>query len=68
MIQEVRIYICDNVPSKEDIEEAISIVKREKFIIKLMWNVRYSGTYHAMVAKDSTYESVRAQMPKVYGV
>ena len=68
MIQEVRTYVCDGTPSDEDIKEAISIVQREGFIIKLNWHKRFSGSYYALVAHDSTIESVKAQMPKVYGM
>lgn len=68
MIQEVRTYICDGTPSDEDIKEAIDIVQREGFIIRLRWHVRYSGTYFATVACDSTLESVKAQIPRVYGM
>lgn len=65
MIQEVRTYLCDDTPSDEDIKEAISIVQREGFIIRL--HIRYSGAYFATVTCDSTLESVKAQMPRVYG-
>ena len=68
MIQEVRTYICDGTPSDEDIKEAISIVQREGVVIRLQWHVKYSGTYFATVAYDSTLESVKAQIPKVYGM
>lgn len=67
MIQECKTYLCEG-PTDEEIQEALNIVKRDHIVIKLMWHVPHSGTYHAMVAFDSTLESVKAQIPKVYGI
>lgn len=69
MIQELKTYLCgEGTPTDADIQEAIDIVKRDGTVIKLMWNIRHSGTYSAFVAGNSTIESVRAQMPRVYGM
>ena len=68
MIQEVRTYVCDDIPSREDILEAIEIVKKENFIIRLTWFVQYSGRYNIMIYKDSTLSSVMEGMPKEYAV
>ena len=67
MIQEVKTYICE-YPSDEEIQEALNIVKRDNIIIKLQWHVKHSGTYHAIIASDSTIESVKKQIPRVYGI
>ena len=68
MIQECRIYVCDGIPLDEDIFKAIEIVQQNKCLIRLEWFVPYSGHYHAMVALDSTLESVKKQIPRVYGI
>ena len=67
MIQEVKTYICE-YPFDKEIQEALNIAKRDNITIKLQWHVKYSGTYHAIIASDSTIESVKKQIPKVYGV
>ncbi len=68
MIQEMKIYVCDTVPTDDDISTSIDIARNEHILIKLLWYVEYSGTYHAVIAHDSTIESVKAQMPKIYPV
>lgn len=67
MIQECKVYLCEG-PTDEEILEALDIVKRDHCIIKLQWYVRHRGIYHAIVTFDSTLESVKAQIPKVYGI
>jgi hypothetical protein len=67
MIQECKTYLCD-YPKDEDILEAMEIVKRDNCVIKLQWNIPHSGTYFAIVAHDSTLESVKKQIPRVYGI
>lgn len=68
MIQELKTYICDTVPKDDDILKAMDIVKKEHVVIKLQWYVTYSGTYNVVIAQDSTIESVREQMPKIYPI
>lgn len=68
MIQELKTYICDQIPTDTDILGAIEIVKQGGFCMKLLWNVEYSGTYHVIIAHNSTLESVKAQMPTIYPV
>ena len=68
MIQELKTYICDQIPTDGDILGAIEIVRKGHFIMKLLWNVEHSGTYHAVISHDSTLESVKAQMPTIYPV
>lgn len=68
MIQELKTYICDQIPADADILNAIKIVQEGRFVMRLLWNVEYSGTYDVIVAHDSTLESVKAQMPTIYPV
>lgn len=68
MIQELKTYICDGIPTDADILSAIELVKQGGFCIKLLWYVEYSGTYHVIIAHDSTLESVKEQMPTIYPV
>ena len=68
MIEELKTYICDRIPTDDDILQAMVIVKKERVVIKLMWNVLYSGTYHVSIAHDSSLESVKAQMQTIYPV
>lgn len=68
MIQEIKTYVCDTIPKDDDILKAIDIVRNEHILIKLQWYVEYSGTYHVVIAHDSTIESVKAQMPKIYPI
>jgi hypothetical protein len=68
MIQELKTYACDGIPTDEDIQQAIDIAQRDGCLIKLSWYVKHSGNYSAIIAHDSTLESVRAQMPRVYGI
>lgn len=68
MIQELKTYICNTVPKDDDILKAIDIAKNEHVLIKLQWHVNYSGTYHVVISQDSTIESVREQMPKIYPI
>ncbi len=68
MIQEVKTYYCDRVPQDEDIRQALDIVHRDGVLVKLQWYVRYSGTYTAMIAGDSTMADVKKQIPAVYGI
>lgn len=68
MIQELKTYICDHTPKDEDILEAMDIVKRDRCIVMIKWNVAYSGSYHVIVAFDFTLESVKEQLPKLYPI
>lgn len=68
MIQETKTYVCDTIPTDDDILKAMDIVKKEHIIIKLLWYVEYSGTYNAVIAHNSTLESVKAQIPKIYTI
>jgi hypothetical protein len=68
MIQELKTYMCDHTPKDDDILEAMKIVKNDNCVVKILWNVKYSGTYDVLVANDSTLESVKAQLPKIYPI
>ena len=68
MIQELKTYICSNSPTDEDINQALAIVKDQSFIIKFKWFVRYSGWYEATVKNEMTFEQVKEQIPKIYGI
>ena len=68
MIQELKTFICDAIPSDEDILQSIDLVKNGDFAIKLLWNVPYSGTYHVIISYNSTLESVKQQMPEIYPI
>lgn len=73
MIQELKTYVCDHTPKDDDILEAMKIVKNDGCVVRILWNVKYSGTkysgtYDVLVANDSTLESVKAQLPKIYPI
>ena len=68
MIHEVKTYFCDNIPGDEDIEQALAFARSGICWVKLCWFVHYSALYSVYVKPESTVDSVKAQMPKVYGV
>lgn len=68
MIQELKTYLCDHTPKDDDILEAMKIVKNDNCVVKISWHIKYSGTYDVVIANDSTLESVKAQIPKIYPI
>ena len=68
MIQELKTYMCNHIPNDDDILEAMRIVKINDCVVRILWTVMYSGTYDVLIAQDSTLDSVKAQLPKVYPV
>ena len=68
MIQECKTYLCDGIPSDSDIEDALNIAKHDNCKVKLVWQVPYSGIYYVIVEQESTLKSVKAQVPRMYGV
>lgn len=68
MIQRRKTYACDGTPRDEDVLQAIEIAQRENCQIMLCWHVKWSGNYSVLVKPDSTLESVKEKIPRVYGI
>lgn len=58
MIRELKTYLCDFIPSDEDIQQAIDIAKRDDCWVKLYW-IRYTGESQVLITKDSHLEVVK---------
>lgn len=57
-----------DVPSQEEVEEAIKIANLEQSIIKLNWHFPYSGNYSVLIYPEDTVEAAYNKIPKTYGV
>lgn len=68
MLKKVDIYWCDSTPQDNDINEILSLVNEKDIIVRVEWFVRYSGHYSFIADKDSTYESIKKQIPRIYGM
>lgn len=73
MIREVKTYKCEGTPSDTDIVEALDIVHQAEkednhIILELKWFVPYSGNYKIQITEEDNIKTVRAKIPKTYGV
>ena len=70
MLTEVKTFKCDfdHTPSDDDILECIELAKKYDCVIELTWCLKWSGHYSRYVYKDSTLESVKDTLPKIYGM
>lgn len=68
MLKKVEIYRCDDSPGDEEINEVLSMVKEKDIVIRVEWFVKWSGYYSFVADKYSTYESVKKQIPRTYGI
>ena len=68
MLKKVEIYRCDDSPGDEEINEVLYMVKRKNIVIRVEWFVKWSGHYSFIADKDSTYESIKQQIPRIYGM
>lgn len=67
MITEIKTFMCNEIPSEEDIEIALKIAKENKIIVELHWPV-YISVYSVTITPEDTVQSVKNNMPKVYGL
>ena len=68
MIKEIKHYHCDDQPKDEDIRQGMEIAKANKCRVDIHWFVKYSGKYRIIVNEDSSFEDVKKQIPKYYGM
>lgn len=63
-------YICDYdyVPNDDEIKECLRIANEKHCVIRLEWNVRYSGRFQMTIREEMTLEECKQRLPKVYGV
>lgn len=67
MIKIERFY-TKSVPTDDEILEAIEYAKENNCMVEFFYQIAYSGKYTVLINKTDTLESVRAVMPKSYGV
>ena len=54
------------VPEYKDIEECIKIAKEKDVIVRLNWEMKWSGAFSISITGSDLVDSVRAAMPKYY--
>lgn len=70
MLTEVKLYQCefDRTPTDDDLLKCIEIAKEDDCIVHLQWCLKWSGNYYVQVTKDSTLETIKERLPKIYGI
>jgi hypothetical protein len=64
----LKIYICDNTPTDEEIASAIETAKHTNCFIKLEWFVNYNGWNSIMIDNCSNIDDIKSKLPKCYGI
>lgn len=67
-MKEVKLFKCEKTPTDDEITESIKLATEQNIVVRLEWFVQYSGTYRTDIDSDSTIETVRNSMPKVYPI
>lgn len=63
----IKEYMCDReIPSDNEIEEAVNIASTEDCIVKLYWYYPYSGDYAVYIKPNTTVKEVKEQLPICY--
>lgn len=67
MIKELRTYYSEDVPTDEDLQEAIKISRTTDCLVSLVWAV-YHSSYRVLIQATDSLSDVKNKMPKVYGL
>ena len=66
LIEDYDCGVCS--PSDEEIREAIRIAESKGCVVRLNWNIPYSGQYSRKVYPGDLFETIKDRLPKIYGV
>ena len=63
------IMVLDHkAPSLNDIEEAKNIAMENHCLVKIEWDIPFSGNYNGIISEYDDPEEIFDSLPKVYGV
>ena len=66
---ELKSFVVDSTPKKEELEEAQKIAIEQNCIVELKWFVQYSGWHNRYINKDTDIEKLNEQLRHIiYGL
>lgn len=70
MLTEVKEYSCEfnTAPKDDDLISAMNIAQENHCIVKITWTMKWSGHYSVLVRENDSFNDIKAQLPKIYGM
>lgn len=67
-MKQIKEFICDNIPTDEELQKCIKAAKNENCVINLHWVGPNSYLYSIYIKENMTVEDCRDNMPTFYGL
>ena len=67
-MRQIKAFLCDNIPTDEELQKCIKAAKNENCVINLHWVGPNSYLYNIYIKEDMTVETCHDKMPTFYGL